>query len=114
MYLVHEWARRLPYGIDIISFNPSLVVGIGLARETGGAFPFLMRRVLPLLTVTPLVGTPVPAGRKLANVVLGATPAAAGAYNHRKQAVATSSESYDIDRERALCDWLEQVQRTIS
>lgn len=112
VYLVHEWARRLPDGIDIISYNPSLVVGTGLARETGGAFPFLMRRVIPLLKVTPLVDTPVPAGRKLADAVLGATPASTGAYVHRKQATASSAESYDADRERALWDWLEQVQRT--
>ncbi|MGO2110878.1 MAG: SDR family NAD(P)-dependent oxidoreductase [Pseudoclavibacter sp.] len=112
LYLVHEWARRLPDGIDIVSYNPSLVVGTGLARETGGAFPFLMKRVIPLLTVTPLVDTPVPAGRKLTDAVLGVTPAATGAYIHRKQVMASSAESYDTDRERALWDWLEQVQRT--
>lgn len=53
VHLVHEWARRLPDGIDIVSYNPSLVVGTGLTRETGGAFPFLMSKVIPLLTVTP-------------------------------------------------------------
>lgn len=109
VYLVHEWARRLPAGIDIVSYNPSLVVGTGLARETGGAFPFLMRRVIPLLTVTPLVDTPVPAGRKLADVVLGATFAATGAYIHRQHATVSSDESYDAGRESALWDWLEQV-----
>ena len=112
VYLVHAWARRLPDGIDIVAYNPSLVVGTGLARETGGAFPFLMSRVIPLLTVTPLVDTPIPAGRRLADAVLGATPAATGAYIHREQATASSAESYDTDRERALWDWLEQVQRT--
>ncbi|RKS08478.1 hypothetical protein DFP74_4180 [Nocardiopsis sp. Huas11] len=56
--------------------------------------------------------TPVPAGRKLADAVLGAAPAATGAYIHRKQATASSAESYDTDRERALWNRLEQVQRT--
>lgn len=114
VHLVHEWARRLPDGIDIVSYNPSLVVGTGLARETGGAFPFLMRRVIPLLAVTPLVDTPVPAGRKLADAVLGVTPAATGAYIHREKVAASSTESYDTDRERALWNWLEQVPLTTS
>lgn len=114
VHLVHEWARRLPDGIDIVSYNPSLVVGTGLARETGGAFPFLMRRVIPLLAVTPLVDTPVPAGRKLADAVLGVTPAATGAYIHREKVAASSTESYDADRERALWNWLEQVPLTTS
>ena len=109
IHLVHEWARRLPDGIDIVSYNPSLVVGTGLARESGGAFPFLMRWIIPLLTVTPLVDTPVPAGEKLADAILSVTPAATGAYIHRKKATASSIESYDTDRERALWNWLERA-----
>ncbi|MGO2049723.1 MAG: SDR family NAD(P)-dependent oxidoreductase [Microbacterium sp.] len=111
VYLVHEWSRRLPDGVDIVSYNPSLVVGTGLARETGGAFPFLMKRVIPALTVTPLVDTPVPAGRKLADAVMGDTSASTGDYIHRERVMASSDESYDVDRERALWDWLERVQR---
>lgn len=109
IHLVHEWARRLPEGVDIVAYNPSLVVGTGLARETGGAFPFLMSRIVPLLTVTGLVDTPVPAGRKLADTVLGVTPAASGAYIHRTKAAPSSTESYDPDRERALWNWLEHL-----
>jgi NAD(P)-dependent dehydrogenase (short-subunit alcohol dehydrogenase family) len=108
IYLVHEWARRLPDGIDIVSYNPSLVVGTGLAREAGGAFPFLMSKIIPLLAVTPLVDTPVPAGRKLADAILGVTPAASGAYIHKTSATASSAESYDTDREHALWNWLER------
>jgi NAD(P)-dependent dehydrogenase (short-subunit alcohol dehydrogenase family) len=107
IYLVHEWARRLPGGIDIVSYNPSLVVGTGLAREAGGAFPFLMNKIIPLLTVTPLVDTPGPAGKKLADAILGVTPAASGAYIHKTKAIQSSAESYDIDREHALVNWLE-------
>jgi NAD(P)-dependent dehydrogenase (short-subunit alcohol dehydrogenase family) len=114
VHLVHEWARRLPDGIDIVSYNPSLVVGTGLARQAGGALPFLMSRIIPLLTVTPLVDTPVPAGKKLADAILSVTPAATGAYIHREKAAASSTESYDTDRERALWNWLEQVPRTTS
>ena len=109
IHLVHEWARRLPDGIDIVAYNPSLVVGTGLARETGGAFPFLMSRVIPLLTVTPLVDTPVPSGKKLADAILSVTPASTGAYIHKTKVTASSTESYDTGRERELWNWLEQI-----
>ena len=80
-------------------------------RETGGAFPFLMKRVIPASTVTPLVDTPVPAGRKLADAVMGDTSASTGDYIHRERVMASSfDESYDVDRERALWDWLERVR----
>lgn len=114
IHLVHEWARRLPDGIDIVSYNPSLVVGTGLARETGGAFPFLMSKVIPLLTVTPLVDTPVPAGGKLADAILGVTVSPTGAYIHKTKTMASSKESYDAERESALWTWLEQVQSPIN
>ena len=109
IHLVHEWARRLPDGIDIVAYNPSLVVRTGLARETGGAFPFLMSRVIPLLTVTPLVDTPVPSGKKLADAILSVTPASTGAYIHKTKVTASSTESYDTGRERELWNWLEQI-----
>lgn len=108
IYLVHEWARRLPDGIDIISYNPSLVVGTGLAREAGGAFPFLMNNIVPKLTFTPLVDTAIPAGVKLADTILGVTPAPSGAYIHKTKTTRSSAESYDTDREHALWTWLEQ------
>ncbi|MFH9807146.1 SDR family NAD(P)-dependent oxidoreductase [Streptomyces olivaceus] len=111
IYLVHEWSRRLPQGVDILAYNPSLVIGTGLARETGGAFPFLMRRIVPVLAATPLVDTPAPAGRKLADTILGATPAPTGAYIHRTKAMPSSTESYNPDREHALWNWLEQLPR---
>ncbi|MGC4938556.1 SDR family NAD(P)-dependent oxidoreductase [Kribbella sp. DT2] len=111
VHLVHAWARRLPDGTDIVAYNPSLVVGTGLAREAGGVFPFLMSKIIPLLAITPLVDTPIPAGHKLADVVLGVTPAGTGAYIHRTKATASSAESYDIDRERELWNWLEVVAR---
>jgi NAD(P)-dependent dehydrogenase (short-subunit alcohol dehydrogenase family) len=27
IHLVHAWARRLPEGVDIVAYNPSLVIG---------------------------------------------------------------------------------------
>lgn len=46
------------------------------------------------------------------HAILGATPAATGSYIHRQQSTASSVESYNSQRERALWDWLEQVERT--
>ncbi|WP_163894418.1 SDR family NAD(P)-dependent oxidoreductase [Mycolicibacterium hippocampi] len=109
IHLVHEWARRLPEAINIVSYNPSLVTGTGLARDAGGAFPFLMKWIVPVLEATPIVDTAPVAGRKLADVVLGVTTAPTGAYIHRTQATASSAESYDTDRERELWDWMEQA-----
>jgi NAD(P)-dependent dehydrogenase (short-subunit alcohol dehydrogenase family) len=109
IHLVHEWARRLPDGIDIVAYNPSLVTGTGLARDAGRRLEFAMKWIIPLLEITPLVDTVAAAGRKLADVILGVTPAPTGAYLHRTRTMASSPASYDADRERTLWDWLEQM-----
>jgi hypothetical protein len=85
------------------------VTGTGLSREAGGALPFLMKWIIPILEATPIVDTAPVAGRKLADVVLGVTSAPTGSYIHRTQATASSAESYDDDRERVLWDWMEQA-----
>jgi NAD(P)-dependent dehydrogenase (short-subunit alcohol dehydrogenase family) len=107
IYLVHEWARRLPEGVDIVAYNPSLVTRTGLAREAGGSLEFVMKHLIPLLEITPLVDTPPAAGRKLADVILGTMNAPSGSYIHRTKAVRSSRESYDESREEALWTWLE-------
>jgi hypothetical protein len=68
-----------------------------------------MSRVISLLALTPLVDTPVPADKELAHAVLGVTPAVTGDYIDPTKATASSTESYDTDRERALWNWLEYV-----
>lgn len=108
IHLVHEWARRLPDGVDILAYNPSLVTGTGLAREAGGSLQFVMKWLIPALEITPLVDTPAVAGRKLADVILGTTEAPTGSYIHRTKATSSSAESYNTDREEALWHWLEQ------
>ncbi|WP_024874918.1 SDR family NAD(P)-dependent oxidoreductase [Saccharomonospora piscinae] len=109
IFLVHEWARRLPEGIDIVAYNPSLVIGTGLASEAGGASDFLMRNVVPALTATPLVDTPGVAGLKLADAISGVTKAPSGSYVHRKRTMSSSKDSYDPAREAELWAWLENV-----
>ncbi|WP_433461731.1 SDR family NAD(P)-dependent oxidoreductase [Spirillospora sp. CA-128828] len=110
IYLVHEWARRLPEGVDIVSYNPGLVPGTGLARAAGPVDRFLNRWVLPGLSVTPMAESASAAGRKLADAVLGRTTAPSGSYIDRTRAVPSSDESYDTTRERALWDFVEQVR----
>lgn len=58
IYLVHEYARRLPTGLTITSFNPGFVPGTDLARDADAISRFAMRRVMPLLTLTPLATSP--------------------------------------------------------
>jgi NAD(P)-dependent dehydrogenase (short-subunit alcohol dehydrogenase family) len=109
IYLVHEWARRLPDGVEIISYNPSLVGGTGLARAAGPVDRFASRWIIPVLSLTPLIDAVPAAGRKLAAAILGRTAAPSGAYVDRTRVVPSSKESYDPDRERALWDFAEGV-----
>ncbi|MEU2039685.1 SDR family NAD(P)-dependent oxidoreductase [Nocardia niwae] len=108
VYLVHEYARRLRAGIDVIGFNPGFVPGTGLARNAGPASRFAMRRILPVLTLTPFATSRAAAGRYLADVVLGATAAPTGAYVDRGRVARSSEESYDPRREAELWDALER------
>ncbi len=112
VHLVHAWARRLPDGAAIVSYNPSLVIGTGLAREMGGSAAFVMEGVMPKLAFTGLVDVPSSAGRKLADVVDGTLQAPNGSYIHRTTVTRSSDESYDPDREDELWAALEGIARS--
>ncbi|WP_216377502.1 SDR family NAD(P)-dependent oxidoreductase, partial [Streptomyces sp. NL15-2K] len=109
LYLVHEYARRLPAGIDAVAYNPGFVPGTGLARNAGPVSRFAMRRILPVMTLTPFATRRSAAGRYLADVVLGTTQAPTGSYVDRGRADRSSQESYDPQRERELWDAAEQL-----
>lgn len=109
IYHVHELARRLPEGVDVVSFNPGFVPGTGLARNADPVSRFLMGRVMPLMTLTPMATTPRDAARDLANVVLGRTKAATGSYVDRARAARSSDESYDTGREAELWAAIEKL-----
>lgn len=111
IYLVHEYARRLPAGIDAVAYNPGFVPGTGLARDAGPVARFAMRRVLPALTLTPFATSPSTAGRALADVVLGRITAPTGAYVDRRQVARSSEESYDPQREGDLWDAAERFTK---
>lgn len=102
IYLVHAWARRLPPGVEIVSFNPGLVPGTGLARDAGPMTRFAFRTLLPALTLTPWARRPSVSGEDLAAVTLGETPSVTGDYVNGKRAERSSGESYDEGREEEL------------
>lgn len=108
IYLVHEYARRLPSGIDAIAYNPGFVPGTGLARNAGPVSRFAMRRIMPVMTLTPFATSRTAAGRYLADVVLGTTRAPTGSYVDRSRADRSSQESYDPRREGELWDAAER------
>ncbi|GAA2557472.1 protochlorophyllide reductase [Streptomyces levis] len=111
IHLIHEYARRLPSEVDIVGYNPGFVPGTGLTREAGALVRLAMRTIMPLTTLTPLASTQQEAGRRLADVVLGLTPAQSGSYVDRTSEVPSSAQSYDPDRERRLWAVVEDLTR---
>ncbi len=109
IYLVHEYARRLPEGVEAVSYNPAFVPGTGLARDADPVSRFAMRYILPALVLTPFATRRATAGRCLADVVLGTTEAPNGSYVDRGEVVRSSEESYDPRRERELWDTVEHL-----
>lgn len=109
IHLVHEWARHLPAGVEVVSYNPGYVPGTGLVRAAGRFDRFLDGRVLTLLRSTPLVDSVPVAGRRLADAILGRTAAASGDYVDRSRVARSSAASYDPVRERELWEFLERV-----
>ncbi|MEU5861861.1 SDR family NAD(P)-dependent oxidoreductase [Nonomuraea sp. NPDC047529] len=109
IYLVHEYARRLPSGIDVVAYNPGFVPGTGLARDADPFSRFAMRRVMPLMILTPFATSPGAAGRHLADVVLGTLRAPTGSYVDRNRVGRSSDESYDPQREADLWKAVERL-----
>ncbi len=109
IYLVHEWARRLPAGAGIVAHNPGLVPGTGLAREAGPLARFLMGTASRPMTLTPFADTVTAAGRRLAGVILGRPAAPSGSYIDRTSVARSSPESYDETRERDLVTQLDRI-----
>jgi NAD(P)-dependent dehydrogenase (short-subunit alcohol dehydrogenase family) len=102
IYLTHELARRAPDGVDVFSYNPSLVGGTELFRDARG----LMRTGLDAFVRLQLaIGrgmTPQQAGELLAETILTAKYRPSGSYLDRGRVVPSSAESYDQQREQQL------------
>lgn len=118
IYLVHALARRLPTGLDVYSFNPSLVPGTGLARDRDVFSRMAWSVVLPIIRMTPLAMSAKKAGRLLAEAAIGPRPGESGTYIDRHRVTDSSAESYDLDREeqlwRTATTLMEQAPRTVS
>ncbi|MBV9803451.1 MAG: SDR family NAD(P)-dependent oxidoreductase [Solirubrobacterales bacterium] len=109
IYLTHALARRLPDGVDVFSFNPGLVPGTGLVRESGAITRFLFSRVMPVMTLTPYARSLKVSGADLAAAALDPISAESGAYINGAKVEASSPESYNPDREDALWNELARV-----
>lgn len=109
LHLVHEYARRLPAGIDVIAYNPGFVPGTDLARNAGPFSRFAVRRILPALSLTPFATSRTTAGRHLADLALGTISAPTGSYVDRARVARSSQESYDPRRERELWEVAERL-----
>jgi len=101
-YLVHAFARRLPAGVDIYSYTPSLVPGTGLVREHGRLSRLTWGALLPALTLTPWATSKKKAGKLLAEAVAGPRPGPSGSYIERGVVKPSSPESYAKVREDEL------------
>jgi len=101
-YLVHAFARRLPPGVDIYSYTPSLVPGTGLMRDNGRLVRMAWGALMPALTVTPWATSKEKAGRLLAEAVAGPRPGDSGSYIERGVVTPSSAESYAEGREEDL------------
>lgn len=110
VHLVHEWARRLPDGVEIVSYNPAFVPGTGLARAASAPQRWANRWVLPGLALTGLVDRVPVGGRRLASAILGDPQAPSGAYIDRGQVSDSSAASHDRARELELWDELERLR----
>ncbi|WP_301546766.1 SDR family NAD(P)-dependent oxidoreductase [Gordonia sp. X0973] len=109
IYLVHEYARCLPAGVSIVGYNPGFVPGTDLTRHAGALSRFAVRRIMPLMTLTPLATSASAAGRYLADAALGAVEVESGGYLDRNVAARSSEESYDEEREGRLWQALEEL-----
>lgn len=114
IYLAHALARRLPEGIDIFTFNPGLVPGTGLVRDSGPVARFAFRRIMPLMTATPWARTLTASGSDLANAAIGPIDAPSGSYLNGAEVEQSSPESYNADREEALWAVLTRLSSTQS
>jgi NAD(P)-dependent dehydrogenase (short-subunit alcohol dehydrogenase family) len=102
IYLVHEFARRLPEGIDIYTYNPGGVPGTGLSRNASHMVQLVQQVLMRVLAATPFVTDLDTAGRVMAQTMIGDRPGESGSYIDRGTVTESSPESYDGEREDDL------------
>lgn len=109
MHHVHALARNLPAGVSTYAWNPGFVPATGLARDASRIQQFAMRRVMPVLTLTPISVNAATAGSALADVALGHIGGPTGSYVDLDHLADSSVESYDPAREHRLWEALQEL-----
>jgi len=112
IYLAHALARRLPAGLEVYAFNPGLVPGTGLVRDSGPATRFLFRAIMPAMTRTPFARTMATSGRDLAAAATAPITAASGSYLNGTNVEQSPEQSYNPAREDALWEELTRLAAT--
>lgn len=113
LHHVHALARQLALGVDAYAWNPGFVPATGLARDASRLQQFAMRRIMPLLTLTPLSVNATTAGSALADLVTGKISGPSGSYVDLDHVADSSPESYDSTRENLLWESLEQLVASV-
>ncbi|MDQ6805871.1 MAG: SDR family NAD(P)-dependent oxidoreductase [Actinomycetota bacterium] len=109
IYLTHALARQLPPGVETFAFNPGLVPGTGLVRDSGAISRFAFRRIMPVMTLTPYARSLKVSGADLAAAAIGPVAAESGSYINGNKIERSSPESYDPAREDTLWDELTRL-----
>lgn len=109
IYLVHAYARCFQAGWTVQSFNPGFVPGTGLARDAGVSTQFIVNRIMPLLTFSPLATSVQNSGEHLKDAMTGAVSATSGVYIDRHAVTPSSPESYDPQRESELWEVAQEL-----
>jgi len=109
IYFTYALARRLPEGVTANAFDPGLMPGTGLFRNTPAPFRFIMGKVMPhaipLLrrVYSPNIHTPQESGGALAHLVTDPELAGVtGGYFEGRKQIRSSDESYSDDRAEEL------------
>src|SRR6201987_1649765 len=109
IYFTYALARRLPEGVTANAFDPGLMPGTGLFRNTPAPFRFIMNKVMPhaipLLrrVYSPNIHTPQESGAALAHLVADPELAAiSGGYFEGRRQIRSSDESYNDERAEEL------------
>lgn len=102
IYLTHALARRLPAGVDVFSYNPSLVAGTDLFRSAVRPLRVVMNGFFRLQLALGRGTTAKKAGAVLAEAFAGPVPGPTGSYVDRERVTPSSQESYDVPREEEL------------
>ncbi|MFB5664094.1 SDR family NAD(P)-dependent oxidoreductase [Alteribacillus sp. HJP-4] len=115
LYFSYELARRIEKANRLISvkaFNPGMMPGRGssLSRDYNPILKFMWNNVLPLMRFfRSSIRSTQQSGSDLANLLLNQRFSSSGQYFDGPKEIASSKESYDIDRAKELWTWSSNI-----